>query len=146
MISKYQSAYQQTNFPVMFKWRSTGRNDTQTEHKRFWQNRWKCTAIFMNPEVKQMCIPKEYIIKSELIKLYKCFKAFPKFFFKLFCYLAEGSQRHFKLDFLINPSHSGREFNPSAKALLMWFFFFFLHFSHSFQFFLKEVMLGQSLM
>lgn len=73
---------------------------------RFQQNRGKSTVIVRNPTVKQMCIPKEYIINSELIKIYKCFKAFSKFFFKLFCYLAEGSQRHFKLDFLINSSHT----------------------------------------
>lgn len=46
----------------------------------------------MNPEAKQMCIPKEYIINSELIKIYKCFKAFSKLKEKLSCYLAEGSQ------------------------------------------------------
>lgn len=110
LSSKYQSAYQQTNFPVKFQWRSSGRNvstinNTNRTH-RFQQNRWKCTAIVRNPEVKQMCIPKEYIINSEFLKKYKCFKAFSKFFFKLFCYLAEGSQRHFKLDLLINPSHT----------------------------------------
>lgn len=71
---------------------------------RFLQNRWKRTGNVMYPEVKQMCLPKEYIINSELIKIYKCLKAFLKFKEKLFCYLAEGSQRHFKLYFFINPS------------------------------------------
>lgn len=96
----------------------------------FQQNRWKYTAIVRNPEVKQMCIPEEYIINSELIKIYKCFKAFSKFFFKLFCYLAEGSQRHFKWTSILTPVIPWkREFNPSAKALLRWFSV------HSFQFF-----------
>lgn len=131
----------------MFKWRSSGSNvsiinNTQTEH-RFRQYRWKCTAIVTNSKVKQMCIPKEYIINSELIKIYKCFKAFSKFFFKLFCYLAEGSQRHLRLNFLINPSHTGKEFNPSAKALLMWFFFLYIFYilSNSFFNFLEKTFL-----
>lgn len=87
-----------------------------------------------------MCNPKEYIINSELIKIYKCFKAFSKFFFKLFCYLAEGSQIHFKLDFLINPSQK-RNLIQVLKLCSCDFLYILYILSNSFFNFLEETLL-----
>lgn len=92
----------------------------------FQQNRWKCTAIVTKPEVKQMCIPKEYITNSEMIKYINASKHFWSFSLNCSVILLKGLKGILSWTSLSIPVIlSKKEFNPSAKALLMWGFFTF---------------------
>lgn len=99
----------------------------------FWQNRWKCIAIVTNPEVKQMCIPREYIINSKFIKNINASKHFRSFSLNCSVILLKGPKGILSWTSLSTPVILERNL---IQVLKLCSCDFFSHFLHSFQFFL----------